>query len=109
MLDNARDAEQVRQLLPGSPTCVVLVASRNALVGLVTAGAHPLTVDLLTGDGARQLLVGRLGAARVAAEPRAVDEIIGLCARLPLALAVVAARAATNPTFDLAALAARAG
>jgi DNA-binding SARP family transcriptional activator/tetratricopeptide (TPR) repeat protein len=105
VLDNARDAEQVRQLLPGSPTCVVLVASRNALVGLVTAGAHPLTVDLLTGDGARQLLVGRLGTARVAAEPRAVDEIIGLCARLPLALAVVAARAATNPTFDLAALA----
>jgi DNA-binding SARP family transcriptional activator/tetratricopeptide (TPR) repeat protein len=105
VLDNARDAGQVRALLPGSATCVVLVTSRNALAGLVASGAYPLTVDLLTGAEARRLLVGRLGEARVAAEPRAVDEIIGFCARLPLALAVVAARAATNPTFDLAALA----
>jgi DNA-binding SARP family transcriptional activator/tetratricopeptide (TPR) repeat protein len=105
VLDNARDAEQARQLLPGSPTCLVLVTSRDALAGLVAAGAHPLTVDLLAAGEARQLLVGRLGADRVNAEPRAVSEIIGLCARLPLALAVVAARAATNPTFGLATLA----
>lgn len=105
VLDNARDAEQVRRLLPGSPTCLVLVTSRDALVGLVAEGARPLTVDLLDSDEARELLVGRLGAGRLGAEPRAVDEIIGLCARLPLALAVVADRAATYPTFGLAALA----
>jgi tetratricopeptide (TPR) repeat protein len=83
----------------------VLVTSRDALAGLIAEGAWPLTVDLLDSGEARELLVGRLGAARVAAEPRAADEIIGLCARLPLALAVVAARAATHPTFGLAALA----
>jgi tetratricopeptide (TPR) repeat protein len=62
-------------------------------------------VDLLARTEARDLLAGRLGAARVAAEPGAVTEITDLCARLPLALAVVAARAATHPTFRLADLA----
>jgi DNA-binding SARP family transcriptional activator/tetratricopeptide (TPR) repeat protein len=107
VLDNARDEEQIRPLLPGSPGCLVLVTSRNQLPGLVAAqGAQPLTLDLLTTAEARRLLAGRIGAARVDAEPRAVNEIITLCARLPLALTVVAARAALNPRFALAALAA---
>jgi DNA-binding SARP family transcriptional activator len=105
VLDNARDAEQVRPLLPGSPDCLVLVTSRNQLSGLVAVGARPVLVDLLGAGEARALLAGRLGPARIAAEPLAVDEIVGLCARLPLALAVVAARAATHPRFGLAALA----
>src|SRR5262249_38878836 len=37
---------------------------------------------------------GRLGPGRIAAEPEPVEEIIRLCARLPLALSVVAARGA---------------
>jgi DNA-binding SARP family transcriptional activator/tetratricopeptide (TPR) repeat protein len=105
MLDNARDAEQVRPLLPGAAGCVVVVTSRNQLTGLVTEGAHPLSLDLLSAAEARALLVSRLGAHRVAAEPDAVDEIITLCARLPLALAIVAARAATHTGFRLAMLA----
>jgi DNA-binding SARP family transcriptional activator len=105
VLDNARDAEQVRPLLPGAPGCLAVVTSRNQLSGLVAEGAHPLTLDLLDAADARELLAHRLGARRVAAEPHAVDEIITLCARLPLALAIVAARAATHPGFDLAALA----
>jgi DNA-binding SARP family transcriptional activator/tetratricopeptide (TPR) repeat protein len=106
LLDNARDAEQVRPLLPGSAGCLTLITSRNQLPGLVvTDGAHPLALDLLTSDESRELLVRRLGADRVAAEPGAVDEIIAACARLPLALAVVAARAAVRPGTPLAALA----
>jgi DNA-binding SARP family transcriptional activator/tetratricopeptide (TPR) repeat protein len=107
LLDNARDAAQVRPLLPGSPGCAVLVTSRNQLPGLVAAeGAHPLTVHLLSCEDARELLALRAGRERVAAEPDAVNEIIERCARLPLALAIVAARAATNPGFPLTALAA---
>ncbi|TDP89913.1 AfsR/SARP family transcriptional regulator [Labedaea rhizosphaerae] len=105
VLDNARDVEQVRPLLPGAPGCLAVVTSRDQLRGLVTTGAHPVAVDLLDRDEAFAVLHERIGAARVAAEPGAVDEIIDLCARLPLALAVVAARAATHPRFRLAALA----
>src|SRR5215470_13301295 len=106
VLDNARDAAQVRPLLPGSPGCFVLVTSRTRLTSLIAAeGARPLTVDLLSDTEARELLSQRLGPDQVAAEPGAVEEIIGLCARLPLALSVVAARAATHPGFALAVLA----
>ena len=106
VLDNARDSVQVRPLLPGAPTCLVLVTSRNQLSGLVAAdGAHPITLDLLTEGEARQLLTRRLGPDRVAAEPDAVAEIITACARLPLSLAIVAAQAATKPHLPLHALA----
>jgi DNA-binding SARP family transcriptional activator/Tfp pilus assembly protein PilF len=105
VLDNALDAEQVRPLLPGTADCPVVVTSRNLLSGLVaTEGALSLTVDLLAPDEARELLVRRLGAARVVAEPNAVDAIVAWCAGLPLALVIVAARAATRPSLSLAAL-----
>lgn len=107
VLDNARDSEQVRPLLPGSPGCLVVVTSRDQLSGLIAAeGAYPLGLDLLSVDEARELLERRLGRVRTVAEPLAVEEIIAACARLPLALAIVAARAATHPQFSLDSLAA---
>jgi tetratricopeptide (TPR) repeat protein len=110
ILDNARDVEQIRPLLPGSPTCLAVVTSRVQLSGLVaTEGAEPVPVDLLTPAEARELLARRLGTARVAGEPDAVNEIVERCARLPLALAVVAARAAAHPGFPLTTLAAELG
>ena len=106
-LDNAADEEQVRPLLPGSAGCLVIVTSRNQLPGLIiTEGAKPVVVDLLTAGEARRLLSRRIAQSRVSAETEAADDIIALCARLPLALMLVAARAATHPGFSLAALAA---
>jgi DNA-binding SARP family transcriptional activator len=107
VLDNARDEQQVRPLLPASPDSLVLVTSRSQLGGLAaTEGARLLSLDLLSHAEAVQLLTARLGTGRVTAEPEAVAEIAGLCACLPLALAVAAARAAARPGFPLAALAA---
>ncbi|MFC0527749.1 ATP-binding protein [Phytohabitans kaempferiae] len=106
VLDNAREAAQVAPLLPGSAGCAAVVTSRDQLTGLVVAGAaDPLGLDLLPAADARDLLRQRLGADRIRAEPDAVERIVTACARLPLALAVVAARAATNPRFTLGALA----
>jgi DNA-binding SARP family transcriptional activator/Tfp pilus assembly protein PilF len=107
VLDNARDEAQVRPLLPASPASLVLVTSRAQLSGLAAAeGARLLSLDVLAHEQAVQLLTARTGSARAGAEPGAVAEIAGLCARLPLALAVAAARAAARPAFPLAALAA---
>jgi tetratricopeptide (TPR) repeat protein len=86
LLDNARDVDQVRPLLPASPGCLVLVTSRSQLTSLVAAeGAYPLMLDVLTDVEARELLGRRLGPERLAAEAVATGELIGLCARLPLA------------------------
>jgi tetratricopeptide (TPR) repeat protein/transcriptional regulator with XRE-family HTH domain len=106
VLDNARDPDQVRPLLPGAPGCLVLITSRSRLAGLVaTEGVHPVPLGQLAVDEARSMLTQRLGDAKVAAEPAEVDQIITRCARLPLALAIVAANAATQPELPLAVLA----
>ena len=107
VLDNARDADQVRPLLPGSSRCAVLITSRARLDGLVaTVGARILTLDVMSEAEARELIVRRLGATRAQAEPEAVADLVRLCAGLPLGLAIVAARAAARPGFRLAALSA---
>lgn len=102
ILDNARDSDQVRPLLPGSPQCLVLVTSRNRLAGLVAReGARFVPLGRLTPPEARTLLAHRLSASRIAAEPQAVSAIIDGCAGLPLALSIVASRIATNPEVPI--------
>jgi tetratricopeptide (TPR) repeat protein len=105
LLDNARDAEQVRPLLPAGPAAMALVTSREQLPGLVAAGALPQVLDVLTADEARELLGYRLGPDAVAEPDDAVRRVVAACAGLPLALTIVAARA-TLSGFPLRALAA---
>ena len=110
LLDNARDADQVRALLPGSGRCAVVITSRARLDGLVaTVGARILTLDVMSQAESRELIARRLGAPRARAEPEAVADLARLCAGLPLGLAIVAARAAARPGFRLAALSAELG
>lgn len=99
VLDNARDDAQVRPLLPGSLTCRVVVTSRNQLASLEEA--YPLLLDVLTRAEAWDLLEQRLGAEQLRADENATDQIITASAYLPLALSIVAARAALQPGLPL--------
>lgn len=106
VLDNARSAEQVRPLLPGASGCAVMITSRIRLASLVAVeGARSLTVELMPVDSAHRLLAHHVGQARLDAEPASAEEIVSLCGRLPLAVAIVAAHAATRPALPLAAIA----
>lgn len=110
VLDNARDANQARPLLPGAPGSVVIVTSRNQLPGLVAAdGACPIVLDVLTKDETYELLARQLGRERTQADPRSVADVAALCARLPLALSLATAHAVTKPSLPLAHLAAQLG
>ncbi|WP_189275553.1 AfsR/SARP family transcriptional regulator [Streptomyces atratus] len=107
VLDNARDTDQAVPLLPGSPTCTVLITSRHRLPGLAAShGAAQLTLETLDPAEARDLLVRRLGSDRIAAEPGAATELLRHCAGLPIAISVLAARLTTDPMLTLIALAA---
>ena len=107
VLDNARNAEQVRPLLPGTGGCAVVLTCRGGLTGLVLAeGAKQIRLDAFGDDDARAYLAARLGAAAVDADPAARDAIVARCGGLPLALAVVGARAEARADLPLTALAA---
>lgn len=103
ILDNAHDAAQVEPLLPGSAGCAVIITSRRQLTSLAAAyGAELLTLDPLPAADAHDLLALRLGEGRLRREPGAAADIVDRCDRLPLALALVAARAAGKPQWTLA-------
>lgn len=105
VLDNAVNSAQVRPLLPGTPTCMTLVTSRNQLNSLVIHnGAYPVRLRLLSDPEALGLLVSHIGRAKADAEPDAASELVEQCAHLPLALSIVAARAASRPQFPLTTL-----
>lgn len=99
VLDNVRDTAQVRPLLPGSPTCRVLVTARSRLVGL--DGAASLLLDTLSGQEAVALFTRIVGASRVATEPENLKRIADACACHPLALQVLASRFRHRDAWDL--------
>ncbi|MFS8102472.1 tetratricopeptide repeat protein [Lentzea alba] len=103
VLDNAATAEQVRPLLPGSDTCLVVVTSRSALASLVAReGAHRVTIDVLSPAEAIDLLTATLGDGLPSAT---LENLAELCVRLPLALRIIAERVAASntPIADLVA------
>ncbi|WP_053204139.1 AfsR/SARP family transcriptional regulator [Jiangella muralis] len=99
VLDDVADEEQARLLLPGRPGCGVMVVSRVRLAGL--DGARQLDVDVLDIDGSVQLLARMTTAARVRADPVAARRLAELCAGLPLALRICAARLTARPDWTL--------
>lgn len=106
ILDNARDADQVRPLLPDASQAHTVVISRRRLVGLaVSHGARSIEIGAFDRTESAALLERQLGRERVEAELEAVERIVTLCAGLPLAVAIAGARAATQPDLALSAVA----
>ncbi|MGH8791665.1 MAG: ATP-binding protein, partial [Stackebrandtia sp.] len=107
VLDNARDSAQVRPLLPGSSRCMAVVTSRDVLSGLVAAeAAIPIRLDVMSLAESKDLLAARLGHTRVDSSEPTLLTVVESCARLPLALAITAARLATQPDLSMDDLAA---
>lgn len=97
VIDNAQDAAQVRALSPGVAGCMVVMTSRMQLTELATTdGAKLVNLDVLDASEGAQLLSARVSTDRARDEPQAVRELVALCGGLPLALVIVAARAATS-------------
>ncbi|MFD9188462.1 BTAD domain-containing putative transcriptional regulator [Streptomyces phaeochromogenes] len=105
LLDNARDAAQVRPLLPGTEGCAALITSRMRMVDLV--GAHLVDLDVMSPEEALQLFTKIVGAERVAAERESALDVVAACGFLPLAIRIAASRLAARRTWTVSVLAAK--
>jgi len=105
VLDNAKDAAQVRPLLPGSASCAVLVTTRTRTADL--ASMRFIDLNVLEDDEALALFARVVGDHRPAAEPDATAEVLVACAGLPLAIRICAARLAARKNWQIATLANR--
>ncbi|MFV2009855.1 MULTISPECIES: AfsR/SARP family transcriptional regulator [unclassified Micromonospora] len=99
LLDDVTSEAQVPPLLPGSPTCAVIITSRFRLSGL--SGAHQIDVEVFETDNSVKLLTRIIGQDRAAAEPRALLDLVKFCGGLPLALRITGARLASRPHWRL--------
>ncbi|MGP3949297.1 BTAD domain-containing putative transcriptional regulator [Streptomyces sp. 7N604] len=107
LLDNARDAAQVRPLLPGTEGCAALITSRARMVDL--AGAHLVDLDVMSPEEALQLFTKIVGEERVASEREAALDVVAACGFLPLAIRIAASRLAARRTWTVSVLAAKLG
>ncbi|WP_306186578.1 AfsR/SARP family transcriptional regulator [Streptomyces sp. MK5] len=105
LLDNARDAAQVRPLLPGTAGCAALITSRVRMVDL--AGAHLVDLDVMSPEEALSLFTKIVGEERVAAERKAALDVVAACGFLPLAIRIAASRLASRRTWTVSVLAAK--
>ncbi|MGW0563075.1 AfsR/SARP family transcriptional regulator [Streptomyces sp. NPDC003016] len=105
LLDNARDASQIRPLLPGTTGSAALVTSRARMVDL--AGAHLIDLDVMSPEEALQLFTKIVGEERVVSEREAALDVVGACGFLPLAIRIAAARLAARRTWTVSVLAAK--
>ncbi|MGW2628310.1 AfsR/SARP family transcriptional regulator [Streptomyces chattanoogensis] len=103
LLDNARDAAQVRPLLPGTEGCAALITSRARMIDL--AGAHLIDLDVMSPEEALALFTRIVGEERVNSERQAAMAVVGACGFLPLAIRIAASRLAARRTWTVSILA----
>lgn len=107
VLDNASSTNQVRPLLPGSPSCLALITSRRQLADLDTTAT--LSLDVLPEADALALFTSIVGADRVGADRESTSDVLRLCGYLPLAIRIAAARLRSRPSWPVRVLADRLG
>lgn len=107
LLDDAADAEQIRPLVPTGPGSLVLITSRRQQTGMQVRGATVIKLQVPAADEARRILAAYVPDDRIVREPSAVNDILSVCGRLPLALAIVGAHAANQPDDTLVSVAQR--
>ncbi|MER8041581.1 BTAD domain-containing putative transcriptional regulator [Streptomyces sp. NPDC094032] len=105
LLDNARDAAQVRLLLPGMGRSAVLVTSRARMVDL--EGAQLVDLDVMSPEEALHLFTRIVGTERVQSEREAALDVVAACGFLPLAIRIAASRLAARRTWTVSVLAAK--
>jgi DNA-binding SARP family transcriptional activator/predicted negative regulator of RcsB-dependent stress response len=105
VLDAAANASQVLPLLPGSPSCAVIVTSRSRLPGL--HGAHRFEIDVFDEPTGVALLTRVIGEERVSGEEDAASYLVRLCGGLPVALRIAAAKLAARPHWTIGRLVSR--
>lgn len=105
VLDDAGDVDQVRPLLPAGAGNAVLVTGRSTLASLDAE----VRVNLggFDHDDAVGLLGTEVDAARLGADPGAVEDVVAACGGLALALRIVGRRLATTPHWSVRGLAER--
>jgi tetratricopeptide (TPR) repeat protein len=101
VLDDAYSAAQVRVLLPASTSSMTVVTSRSRLSGLIADGAVVVEVDPMPAEDSLALLTNVLGRAKVDGERAQAVRLAELCAGLPIALSLVAARLSTRPRLTI--------
>lgn len=98
LLDDAGTADHVLPLVPPGPSSLLVVTSRRRLTGLgAHHEVHQVELDALPAEASAALLRRVLGEHRVAREPEAARRLADLCAGMPLALRLAAARLAARP------------
>lgn len=96
VFDDAFCAEQIRPLLPGTSSCLVLVTSRNRLSGLVARdGARRVVIDGISAHDAVTLLT-RVAGRPVSASD-ATRDLVRACDGHPLALRLAAENILDQP------------
>ncbi|WP_407565518.1 BTAD domain-containing putative transcriptional regulator [Streptomyces sp. 184] len=103
LLDNARDAAQIRPLLPGTEGCAAVITSRARMADL--AGAHHVDLDVMAPDEALLLFTRIVGTERVTPERDAAMDVVAACGFLPLAIRIAASRLAARRTWTVSVLA----
>lgn len=99
VIDDVVDEAQVRLLVPGTPTCRLIMTTRAKSAALL--GSAVFELDVLDTEDGIEMLAAMIGRERVHAELREAGELVDLCGGLQLALGGAAARLAARPHWTI--------